>query len=273
MAVRRITCSPRAATAAPRVDRLATPCCGHSGPMLRDSRPGAWTVGSLSLGGSRDDSTGGPARGARARSGAGGAEPARRPGREPGDHALTVAVQRVVIEEADGLHERVADRRSHEAEPAASQVGAERARHGGLGGHRAHRAPPALLRPPRDEAPQVLGERAVLGLHGQERPRVPDGGLDLPAVAHDALVREEPANVPGAEAGDAPGVEARERAPVALALPQDGRPRQPGLGALEEQELEEPPVVAYGHAPLTIVILDVERVARPVAAATRERSR
>ena len=186
---------------------------------------------------------------------------------------MAEAVQRMVVHEADGLHERVADRRPHEAEAAPPQVVAERARQRGFGRDRPRRPSLVLQRPPAHEAPQVLRERAVLGLHGQERLRIADGGRDLGPVAHDALVDEQPPHVGGVEAGDAPGVELGEGAPEGRTLAQDRRPRQPGLGALEQEELEEDPVVAHGHAPLAVVVLDVERLAGPAAAPRRGRAR
>src|SRR5690606_25630127 len=49
-------------------------------------------------------------------------------------------------------------------------------------------------------------------------------------------------------------IEVRERAPIVLALAQDGPPAQAGLRAFEDQELEVPAVVAHGHAPFCVVI-------------------
>src|SRR5688572_12572043 len=58
-----------------------------------------------------------------------------------------------------------------------------------------------------------------------------------------------------------------ERAPVVFPLGEDRVPRQAGLRALEDQELEQRAVVAHRHAPLAVVIRDRERIARPAAAA------
>ena len=50
------------------------------------------------------------------------------------------------------------------------------------------------------------------------------------------------------------------------ALAQDGDPRQAGLEPVEDELLEQRPVVIFGRAPLLVVIGDVERVgARPRA--------
>ena len=64
-----------------------------------------------------------------------------------------------------------------------------------------------------------------------------------------------------AEARDALGVEAGERFAVALALVEDRRPGQSGLCTFEDQELELRAVVPRGHAPLGVVIADVQVVA------------
>src|SRR5205807_9397528 len=48
---------------------------------------------------------------------------------------------------------------------------------------------------------------------------------------------------------------------------QDGEPRQAGLGAFEEQHLEQLAVVVDGHSPLPVVIVEIQRIAaRPGAA-------
>src|SRR5690606_28833651 len=46
-----------------------------------------------------------------------------------------------------------------------------------------------------------------------------------------------------------------------LALAQDRHPRQPRLKGFEAQPLEEPPLVAHGHAPLGVVVFAQQRVA------------
>ena len=84
--------------------------------------------------------------------------------------------------------------------------------------------------------------------------------FDLPLVADDARVAEEALHVPGAEPRHGLRVEAGERLSVALALVQDRRPGEAGLRSLEDEQLEEVPVVVRRHAPLVVVVSDVERV-------------
>ena len=74
-------------------------------------------------------------------------------------------------------------------------------------------------------------------------------------------------DVRGTEGGDGLRVEAGEGPAVALALAEDGEPAQPGLSALEHQELEEQPVVVHRHAPLLVVVgVEEGLVAHPGAA-------
>src|SRR5262249_43192682 len=77
-------------------------------------------------------------------------------------------------------------------------------------------------------------------------------------VAHDAGIAHQALRVARAEARDLPGIEARKRAPVAFALVENRRPGEARLRALEDQELEELPVVAHRHAPFLVVIAPVE---------------
>ena len=51
-----------------------------------------------------------------------------------------------------------------------------------------------------------------------------------------------------------------ENLPVALAFLEDGPPRKPGLCAFEADALEQIAGIARGHAPLGVVVCDVERV-------------
>jgi hypothetical protein len=67
----------------------------------------------------------------------------------------------------------------------------------------------------------MLAERNV---ERERRPRVRDRALDLQPVANDGAVAEQPLDVTLVEARDAFDVEVRERAPVALTLPENRRP-------------------------------------------------
>ena len=175
-------------------------------------------------------------------------------GHVPGDLGVPEAPDQVVVDEPRGLHQRVADRRPDEPEAAPAEVRAHRLRCVRLGRDRAHLHPRVLDRRPADERPQVVHEGRPRVVQGERRPRVADRRGDLRPVADDARVGEEPRDVRVAERRDGGDVEPRERLPVALALAQDRRPRQAGLGALEDEQLEQVALVADGDAPLLVVI-------------------
>jgi hypothetical protein len=167
------------------------------------------------------------------------------------------AVDDVVVDEAACLHQRVADRRPDEAEATPFQLLRHRARLVRLGRELGRRPPaidPGLAA---DERPEQLVEAAG----GDRRLRVRDRRLDLQPVADDARVGEQPLDVAWAESGDCLDGETGERAPVTGPLVQDRRPRQPGLGALEDEQLEEMPLVVRRDAPFLVVVGEVERVA------------
>src|SRR6185503_5878367 len=73
--------------------------------------------------------------------------------------------------------------------------------------------------------------------------------LDLAAVAHDALVLQEPLDVALPEARHALEVEVGEGGAEVLALPEDRDPRESGLEPLQADLLVEAPVVALRKAP------------------------
>src|SRR5262249_29860167 len=173
----------------------------------------------------------------------------------------------VVVHEAAGLHEGVADGGAHEAEATGSQRGAERVGLGRGGGDVGQRAGAAELASAPDEAPYTLVDRPVLLLHREDQPCVLHRRVDLRPVAHDARVSQQPAAARGVEAGHPRRIKPGERLPVVLPLAEDGLPRQASLRALQDQELVEHTVVVLGPPPLPVVVAHHQRVlARPGAA-------
>ncbi len=174
--------------------------------------------------------------------------------------AVAEAADEVIIDEARGLHVRVDDRRADELEPSALEIQRKRV------GFLARRRHVALLTPAihdrlaADEIPDVAVEGAELLLNGEEAARVSDCRLDLLAIADDACVLHQPFDGARREARHFAGIEARERAPIAVALPQDRPPAQPRLRCFEDEKLEVHAVVAHGHAPLLVVVARVRRV-------------
>src|ERR1700687_5548958 len=175
----------------------------------------------------------------------------------PAPRRTPKAIPAVIVHASARLQERIHDGRAHEAKAACYEVP------GNLVAQRRARRYRAAARAvhdrlTRDERPQVAVKGAELALHREERPRVGHGGLDLQPVTHDA----------GIEARHLARLEVGERAAVAGALAQDGRPRQARLRALEGQHLEQQTVVVHRPSPFLIVIADIVRVgaARPPAA-------
>ena len=175
------------------------------------------------------------------------------------------AALEMVVDEAHRLHERVDRRRADERPAAALELLRKRPRRVGvreleqcLAGYA-----PRPVGGGRLEAPDKGGERALRFDQLERPPRVVDRRLDLPAVAHDRRVTEEPLDVALAEPGDPPEVEACERAPEGLALAQDRQPREARLEALERELLEQPDVVADRQPPLVVVVGAIGEVVAP----------
>src|SRR5207245_11189678 len=66
-------------------------------------------------------------------------------------------------------------------------------------------------------------------------------------------------------AHDLRGVESVERLPVPRAAAQDHGPAEARLRALEDQELEQLPVVVERHPPLSVMIADLQPASGPLA--------
>ena len=153
----------------------------------------------------------------------------------------------MVVDQPARLHERVADRRADEPEAAPLELLAHR-----LGGRRSRPAArPAAVQwfctgDPVDERStgRPPGRRARATPWRCRPPRSTLARLrTMPGSARQRSTSSSPKAA--TTAGSKP---AKHRA-VALALVQDRRPRQPGLGALEDQELEQPPGVALAARP------------------------
>lgn len=119
-----------------------------------------------------------------------------------------------------------------------------------------------------DEGPEPARETAVLRGERQERTSVGHDGRELAAMADETRVPHPNLDLCRRKTCDLPGVEAGEDLAVALALAEHRDPRQAGLRPLEGQLLEELPVVVDGHAPLVIMIRDVEGVVPAPGAST-----
>jgi len=178
----------------------------------------------------------------------------------------------VIIHHADRLHQRVADGRADKGEAKPLEIAAQQVRRVRPRGHLLQPAPRVLPRRAVYVAPQKGIERTVRLLDIEHAARVADRGVDLEPVAHNAGVGQQTRRVGLAVPGDTRDVEAVERRAVVLAFAQDRQPTQSGLCALEDQELEQPPVVMQRNAPLAVVVRLIQRVAAAPGAADRART-
>ena len=84
-------------------------------------------------------------------------------------------------------------------------------------------------------------------------------------MADDSRIGEKAPALARAVSGDFFQVEARERAPVVVALGENGVPGEPGLRPLEREAFEELSIVVYRDASFLVVVGDGKRIARPLA--------
>src|SRR5579884_2120247 len=169
----------------------------------------------------------------------------------------------MIVDHADGLHERITDGRSHERKAAPAQVFAQRIRNGRARGDVARRSPARNDRASVDETPNVPIEAAELFAHRKQGARVGYRGEHLRAIAYDSGIAKDSLAAPFRETRDGSGFEAREQRAVPLALAKDRVPTQTGLRAFENEEFEQHPIVVRRHTPLRVVVRDGEIVFRP----------
>jgi glycyl-tRNA synthetase alpha chain len=170
---------------------------------------------------------------------------------------VAVAINRVIHDHATGLHIGVADGRADKGETSLFQ----RLAHGlGLRGNCRHLAALAKvidLRHAADEGPEqrhrIVQLEPGLGIltYGLELETVADD----PGVLHQGFL-----DIRIRERRQALHIEVEQNLAVALTLLQHGDPRQPGLKAFEQQQLEQRLRVALRHAPFVVVVSDIQRI-------------
>src|ERR1019366_9834404 len=114
-----------------------------------------------------------------------------------------------------------------------------------------------------DKLPKVAVETPKLALHGEKRLRILDSRGDFEAVADDAGVGEQRGGLALAVAGDFFDAKAFECAAIVFAFRQHDGPAQSGLRTLECQQLEQSTILVQRHAPLDVVVGDIERLFGP----------
>src|SRR5205807_6477628 len=132
-------------------------------------------------------------------------------------------------------HERVADGRPDEVEPAGDQRLAHAVRLPRAGRELAQRAARVLLRDSAHEAPEEFVERAFLFLELEERPCVRYRGFHLLPVAHDARILQELLDAAAVVTRHALRIESVEYLEEMRSLVQDRGPGEPRLEPVEHE--------------------------------------
>src|SRR5215470_269642 len=173
---------------------------------------------------------------------------------------MPVAGHQMIVDHADSLHEGVDDGRADELETAAGKFFRNLARYRGFRRHLFGAAEIVHLRLAVEKIPEQAREAGSLLHHLEVGARGQDGTFDLQSIAHDAGILHQPLDLLRRIAGDLGGLEVVEGAAKIIALAQYRDPGQTGLEAIENELLVERTVVVFRHAPLLVVIGDIERV-------------
>ena len=117
----------------------------------------------------------------------------------------------MIVDHANGLHERITDRRAYESEAPFLEVFAQGVRLGGLGRYIAVPGPMVDDGSTADERPHVTIEGAFLASDTKKRTGIGDRAFDLEPVANDSGVAEKSLNTRRAEARHLRGIESGVR--------------------------------------------------------------
>ncbi len=160
----------------------------------------------------------------------------------------------MIVDQTDGLHERIADGRADKLKASLQQVFAQSC------GQRCSREERPCAFAPHwlvvYEAPDVLIETTKLLLYFEEGLGVLNCGCDFQTVADNTGIVEELFDFALIVVGDAGRIELVESGAVVFSLAKDRFPAQSRLCAFENQELKEHSVIVLGHAPFPIVVCD-----------------
>ncbi len=114
------------------------------------------------------------------------------------------------------------------------------------------------------EPPNIFVEAAKLLLNGQECSGVAHGGTNLQAISYNPRVPQQGLDFLFAEAGDPDRGEVGESFPIAISFFENGGPTQPGLGTLQDEELEMLVVIVDRNSPFVVVVFQIE-VSHPLS--------
>jgi len=167
----------------------------------------------------------------------------------------------MVIHKAEGLPERIGDGGAHVGKAPLSEVPAELPRLGDVGRDLRGGPPAVVSGPAAGPAPQVVIKTAEFSLAPSKGASVRESGPALARVTDDTGIGEETILVGRAELGHLFGVEPGQSLTVSLPAVEDGGPPESGRGRLQDQELEQDPIVRPGGPPLPVMVVTVEGVA------------
>lgn len=162
----------------------------------------------------------------------------------------------MIVDHADSLHERVANRWPDKREPPLLQVPAHGLRLWRSRGNVAHRPDPVIDRLAAGKLPDVGIEGSEFFLNVKKFPGIPDSGGNFQPVSDDPGIGEEARDVRTGKTGDGFRVKIMESLPVILPFVEHGLPGKPGLHPFQDQELEKDPVVMDGEAPFFVMVPD-----------------
>ncbi len=117
-----------------------------------------------------------------------------------------------------------------------------------------------------DEVPDIGVETSELLLDRQKCSCILNGRCDLRSVADETRIEQQSLQFGLVVSRDTSWVEATEGAAIVLPLIENGRPTQSGLGAFEDQELEQPAIIVLRDAPFFVVVRDVRFASGPTTA-------
>src|SRR5438445_404329 len=160
----------------------------------------------------------------------------------------------MVIDHSHGLHKGIADRRANKLETALEQIFAHRVRFGSFRGNHFKGFPGVVDWFAADELPDVSIETAKFFLDRQKSVRVLDCRSDFQAVSNYARISQKFLDFASVILCNLVRIKVVEGATEIRSLFEDNRPTQTRLCTLQDEKLEEQPVIVHGNAPLGIMV-------------------
>ncbi len=170
----------------------------------------------------------------------------------------------MVVHHANRLHVGINNGAAHELETPLLQIVAQGVGFRGGGRDVLHDLAAVPQGLAAYKPPNICIEAAKLLLDGQECLGVAHGGTDLQAISYDPGVPQQVLDFPFAEASDPDRGEVGESFPMTVSFFENGGPTQPGLGALQDEELEVLVIIVDRNSPFVVVVFQIE-VSHPLS--------